>query len=149
MTTSLGEIEILARGVMVRRGMLLVCHSRRKKNYFLPGGHVDLGERAKAALAREIEEEIGLPCSVGRFLGATEHAYLYRRERIFEVNLLFVMRVRGLTVSRPVPSREPKLEFLWLPLSKLLESKLEPFSLREDLPRWLKNLTSDRWSSTL
>ena len=143
------EIEIIARGVMVRNGHVLLCHNRKKKNYFLPGGHVDLGESAKKALSREMMEEIGLPCTVGRFVGASEHTYVWRGERIFEVNLVFEMKVRGLEPSRPVPSREPKLEFIWWPAAKLTRSKLEPFSLREDLPRWLQRRAGERWSSTL
>lgn len=141
------EIEILARGVLVLGGQLLVCHNRRKGNYFLPGGHIEFGEAAKAALKREIEEEIGLPCAVGCFLGAAEHAFRWKGARVCEINLVFEMRVRGLKAGRPVPSMEKKLEFLWAPVAKLAKSKLEPFPLRKQLPSWLKSHGAP-WSSS-
>ncbi len=143
------EIEFLARGVLICKGMLLVCHNKKKGNYFLPGGHIEFGERAKEALRREIEEEIGMSVSIGRFLGAAEHSFVWRQQRTCEINLVFELRMRSLNPFRRVPSKEEKLEFLWMPLSRLNRTKLEPFTLRKQIPAWLKNGASvERWSST-
>ena len=38
-----GEIEIMARGVCVLDGALLLCHSAGADNTYLPGGHIDFG----------------------------------------------------------------------------------------------------------
>ena len=142
------SIEIIARGVLVRDGCILLCHNRRKRNTFLPGGHVEFGEGARAALKREIEEETGLPTTVGRFLGASEHTFRYKGERVCEVNLVFELNIRGARASRPVPAAESKLEFSWCPLAKLGRSGMEPSSLRKDLPAWLKKRPPSRWSSS-
>ena len=75
-----GEIEIVARGVCVQGGRVLLCHTKGAKNTYLPGGHVDFGESAAASLKREIEEELGLKARVGRFLGAVEHIYYRKRK---------------------------------------------------------------------
>jgi len=53
------EIEIIARGVCVKGGKLLLCHSKGAPNTYLPGGHVEFCEDAKVALAREVVEERG------------------------------------------------------------------------------------------
>ena len=142
------DIELLARGVLVRDGHILLCHNRKKKNYFLPGGHIEFNEAAKAALQREIKEETGLKNSVGRFLGASEHAFKYKGRRVCEINIVFEFNIRGARAARPVPSAEKKLEFIWFPLRKLSRSRIEPQTMIKDLPDWLKNARSSRWGSS-
>ena len=41
-------------------------------HYFLPGGHVEVGESAENALIRELREELGVNCSIKQFLGVIE-----------------------------------------------------------------------------
>jgi 8-oxo-dGTP diphosphatase len=142
------DIELIARGVLVRDGYVLLCHNKKKKNYFLPGGHIEFNESATRALQREIREETGLKSAVGRFLGATEHAFRHKGERLCEINLVFELDIRGARASRPVTSAENKIEFIWLPLRDLSRSRLEPQTLIKDLPDWLKNARSPRWSSS-
>lgn len=142
------EIEILARGVLVRSGHVLLCHNRKKKNYFLPGGHIEFGESARGALRREICEETGLKNTVGRFLGASEHTFKYKGKRVCEINIVFEFELHGARAARPVPSAEKNLEFIWFPLRKLARSRIEPYTLVKDLPDWLKNVRSSRWGSS-
>jgi 8-oxo-dGTP diphosphatase len=141
-------IEIIVRGVLVRNGHILLCHNKRKKNYFLPGGHIEFNEGAKLALQREIREETGLKSEVGRFLGATEHTFRNKGQRLCEINLVFEFEIRGARASRLVPSAEKKIEFVWLPLRKLSQSRIKPPTLIKDLPDWLKNDRSPRWGSS-
>ena len=142
------DIELIARGVLVRDGHVLLCHNKKRKNHFLPGGHIEFNESATRALQREIEEETGLKSTVGRFLGATEHTFRHKGERLCEINLVFEFDIRGVSASRPVPSAEKKLEFIWFPLCKLSQSRIEPQTLIKDLPDWLKNARSPRWGSS-
>lgn len=132
-----GTVEILARGVCVMEGALLLCHSKGADNRYLPGGHVEFRERAAVALAREIDEELGRQARVGRFLGCVEHTFLQKGEPHAEINLLFEMRVAGLTPEMPPPAREAWIDFCWWPLARLNRSRLEPAVLRRMLPRWL------------
>jgi 8-oxo-dGTP pyrophosphatase MutT (NUDIX family) len=69
----LGEImkktfHHIVRGVLIEDNKVLLAQSKGNNNTFLPGGHIELGESAKVALEREIEEELGITCTVGGFL---------------------------------------------------------------------------------
>lgn len=66
------QFDILARGVALVDGRVLLARQIDATNTFLPGGHIGHGERAETALIREIEEEIGETAIVQRFLGAVE-----------------------------------------------------------------------------
>lgn len=144
------EIEVLARGVCVKDGMLLLCHGKRKSNTYLPGGHIEFKESAATSLSREIKEEMGLRATVGRFLGCVEHTFKHKGKRTCEINFLFAMSIPGLKTTRQPPSCEDYIEFLWWPLDRLGKSALEPFVLREKLPAWIKGDGSGAgWASTL
>ena len=129
-------IEILARGVCVRNGKILVCRNRKHGNVYLPGGHVDWGEDSRHALAREWREELGVPGRVGRFLGVIEQAYTARSGRTCEISLVFEVRCPALPAGRPPPSAEDHLEFEWVPLKKLKASGLLPAAMAVQVPRW-------------
>ncbi len=131
------EIEIVARGVCVREGHLLVCVPRRGGYVYLPGGHVEFGEPAARALEREIAEELGRPGRAGRFLGAAEHTFVAGGRRSAEIDLVFELRMRGVRPPVAPPSRERGIAFRWIPLGGLPRSGLEPACLRRRLKAWL------------
>jgi len=90
------HIEILARAVCVRGSRVLLCRTSGARNTYLPGGHVEFGEPARAALQREIAEELGLTAQAGRFLGAAEHRFEQKGAWHAELNLLFATEIDGL-----------------------------------------------------
>ena len=129
-------IEILARGLVLSRGRLLVCRHRRKGNIYLPGGHVEFGESAPATLERELREETGLACRARHFVGAVEHTFRHKGRQVCEINLIFYLQLPRRFASTSVPSQEDQLEFIWMPLAGLSRSALEPRVLKRLIPRW-------------
>lgn len=65
--------------VLVREGRVLAAKRAPGKReaglWELPGGKVEPGEDDAAALARELEEELGVRVSVGAVVGESVHAY--------------------------------------------------------------------------
>jgi ADP-ribose pyrophosphatase YjhB (NUDIX family) len=143
------HIEIIARGICIKKGRLLLCHTKGRRNTYLPGGHVEFKERADLSLKREILEEMGLKARTDRFLGAVEHTFKQKGKRHCEVNLVFECSIAGLSIQRGPQSREDYIEFLWAPLPQLRTYHLEPSILCDLIPLWIKDKKrTSPWAST-
>jgi 8-oxo-dGTP diphosphatase len=70
---------IVAAGILVENGKVLL--SRRKEGSHLaglwefPGGKAEAGEDPRAALRRELEEELGIIARIGEIVDVTFHRY--------------------------------------------------------------------------
>src|SRR4051794_12919323 len=70
----MSEPEVLAAGgVVVRDGRIAVVHRPKYDDWSLPKGKLDPGEGFEEAALREVEEETGLRCRLGRELPSTEY----------------------------------------------------------------------------
>jgi 8-oxo-dGTP diphosphatase len=62
-----------AGGVVMRDGRVAVVHRPRYDDWSLPKGKLDDGETWEQAALREVREEIGLRCRLGRELDAVHY----------------------------------------------------------------------------
>jgi 8-oxo-dGTP diphosphatase len=62
-----------AGGVVVRDGRVLLVHRPRYDDWTFPKGKLDPGESFEDAALREVEEETGVRCSLGRELPAMRY----------------------------------------------------------------------------
>ncbi len=66
--------EVLAAGgVVVRDGRVLLVHRPKYDDWSLPKGKLDPGEGFEQAAVREVEEETGVRCRLGRELPSTAY----------------------------------------------------------------------------
>lgn len=124
--------EIIARGILVHHSRVLLCRNVKHGYSYLPGGHVEFAEPASVALAREIEEELGLPSRIGAFLFGTEEVFETRGKTHHEVNLVFHVEQLGSESDPPaaVPSQESSIAFDWVDLAAMHETDLRPASIK-------------------
>jgi 8-oxo-dGTP diphosphatase len=73
------ESKMVVAGVVEREGRILVCQrksgSRHALKWEFPGGKVEEGETASRALARELEEELGIQAEIGAEMARYEYRY--------------------------------------------------------------------------
>lgn len=131
----LSGIEVLARGVAIAEGKILLCRPKKGGYTYLPGGHVEFGETSREALVREMREETGLPATAGDLLGVVESQFEQNGKRHCEISLVYRMSLgacphdgtRGLSpAASAVRSQEDWIDFAWWPLADLDQANLLP-----------------------
>jgi 8-oxo-dGTP diphosphatase len=104
--------DIVAAGILIEQGKVLL--SRRKAGSHLaglwefPGGKVELGEDPRAALRRELEEELGIDARVGEIVDVAFHRF---EDADKAVLLLFFEAERD--ASSPEPRALDVAEVAW------------------------------------
>ena len=130
------QIEIIARGVALKNNKLLLCFNRKSGVAYLPGGHIDFGECGRAALEREILEEIGCESHAGKFLGCCEHFFVQNQQQHAEVNLIYQLDLPTLNSECEVPALEDWIGFIWQPVDQLDAVNFQPAALQSQLLSW-------------
>ena len=130
------KFHYLARGIILEKGKVLLAHQKGAGNTFLPGGHIEIGEKAELGLVREIEEEMGKKAIIKQFIGAVECSWFENDQGNHEINLLFEVQVPDLDSSEPPVSQESHLEFIWVKPTELKTHNLLPEPLIACLMTW-------------
>ena len=77
---------VVVAAIIARNGRVLACQRNRKSKFALkwefPGGKVQPGETPRAALERELEEELGVRAEIGEEVFRTLHKYPQMREGV-------------------------------------------------------------------
>jgi len=91
-----------AGGLIVRDGLVALVHRPRYGDWTLPKGKLDPGESFREAALREVEEETGLRCRLGRELEAVRYADARGRSKIVRYWLMEVEHDPGFTPNDEV-----------------------------------------------
>lgn len=116
--------------------------------YIVLGGHIELGEPAKSALQRELNEELGVSIDIFSFLGAVEHQWGSETDQHTEINMVFETTIPDSDSKSCLKSKEPHLEFFWASNDKLDAYNLLPTPMVEliNAPALHKHAC---WASTI
>jgi len=92
-----------AGGVVVADGKVAIVHRPKYDDWSFPKGKLNEGETFEEAALREVEEETGLTCALGEFLGEVQY---HLESGDHKVVRFWKMRV----VSGSIDDREPTRE---------------------------------------
>ena len=143
----MSHIHNIARGLCVKDGAVLLAWHKVQEYYFLPGGHVEIGESSATALVREFMEELGITVTCGDFLVLFEHAWKNGDSTQQELTSVFL--VDGVDPDAQVQSQIEHLEFKWVPLSELSAVKFLPSELKETIVGAAAGRPTPRFLSTM
>jgi len=135
--------ETTARAVILSDGFMLALKPSRKAIFFTPGGRIEPSETTRAALAREMTEELpGVSFEVLAELGLIEHHWRAPsgQDMIGRHHFYHVL-APGLTSERAPASVEAGLTFAWLPIGGLGSLPIQPPSLARFVPQFASGHT--------
>ena len=110
---------------------------RMNENDFfcLPGGHVELGESTEDAVLREMEEELGFPVKISKFLGEVQNFYIGKDGKSWhELGFYYVVEAINETdINKDDHTRLENdkgfiqhLEFKWMSIDESKKQKFRP-----------------------
>lgn len=125
-------IETIARGFIRSGNRVLLCRSRKHGYHYLPGGHIEFGEPARDALARELLEECGLESAIGPLLLTEEQIFTQKNKNRHEITLIFRVDRLGPAPTMPdeVASAEDHIAFVWADLAAVTDLVIYPESTK-------------------
>ena len=121
------RIRIVARGIIMEGSKFLVC--KNSTNTFLPGGHLEFGDNLKYTLKKEIMEELGLECTVDKYIGCVD--CIWKEKDIFQQQVDHVFLVKGIDMKNIIESKEKQIRFYWIDINDMEEETFGPRSSRD------------------
>lgn len=114
---------VSATAIVVHEGKVLAirrANEPSKGKWSFPGGLVELGERVKDAVKREVKEEVGLDVEVMRYLGVVDNIIKdgSGRTKYHYVILGYLAS----PLSLEVEANEEVLEWMWMSKDELMSS---------------------------
>ena len=130
-----GHFKFRVSGTVCHKDKYLFVQMNDNPFYCLPGGHVELGENTEDAILREMEEELGFPVKILRFVGIAQNFFEGKDKKPFhELAFYYVVEAQNendLTLNDYFRLENDKgfmqrLNFKWMTLEEATNVDFRP-----------------------
>jgi len=118
-------------GIITKYKKILLVKVRRTGKYFFPGGAVELGEKNKNALRREVKEETGIDVDVKSLMKVQENFFYYDPEDWASHNFSFFYFCKPKTTNLIEDEKVEDLEAekpRWVKIDSLKKNDFQGFA---------------------
>lgn len=127
----MNSIEIIVRIIAKKTDKVLLCINKKTGNYYLPGGHLELGDTLEKTIYKETDEELGWKKEDIKsisFKTYLENFYTKSDESTprHELNMIFDVKINENTT---IQSKEPHIDFEWIELSRIDNLPIVPSTI--------------------
>ena len=152
--TEYGRFNLRVCGIIINDGKLLAMRDENAPYYYLPGGRINLHERAEDAILRELKEELDISAEIVRPLWVNQAFFVEEvsNDKFHEICLYFLIDFsksdllgRGEKFVRS--EGKHTLTFEWLKFEELKDKYLYPEFIKKEiinLPEHLTFITESR-----
>jgi ADP-ribose pyrophosphatase YjhB (NUDIX family) len=134
------QFDFRASGIVIYRDHVLLLRVEQHDFWFVPGGHVEIGELADAAMIREMREETGMSVEIDRLVWVVENFCTFEGKPHHEIGFFYLVtppaEATQLDLSREFYGKEENgtpLIFRWHALDALADLNMFPSFLRTGL----------------
>ena len=152
--TENGRFNLRVCGILLNNGKLLAMRDENSPYYYLPGGRINLHEKAEKAVLRELKEELDISAEIIRPLWVNQAYFVEEvsKDKFHEICFYFLIDFsksdlleRGEKFTRN--EGKHTLKFEWLKFESLNDMYLYPEFIKKgifDLPENLTLTTESR-----
>jgi ADP-ribose pyrophosphatase YjhB (NUDIX family) len=134
------QFDFRASGIAIHRNHVLLVRMEQYPFWFLPGGHVEMGELADAAIIREMREESGLEVKIDRLVWVAENFFTHDGQAHQELGFYYLVtppaEAPQLNLGKEFFGKEDNgtaLIFRWHRLDALADLNIFPAFLKAGL----------------
>ena len=152
--TENGRFNLRVCGIIINDGKLLAMRDENAPYYYLPGGRINLHERAEEAILRELKEELDISAEIIRPLWVNQAYFIEEvsKDRFHEICFYFLIDISKCNLherGEKFVRREGKhtLTFEWLNFNELADKYIYPEFIKKgifNLPENLSLTTENR-----
>jgi ADP-ribose pyrophosphatase YjhB (NUDIX family) len=134
------QFDLRAAAIAIHHDHVLLHRAETDDFWAMPGGRVELGEKAEDAVVREMREETAMTVTVERLVWVVENFFALAGRRHHELGFYYLVAlppdIAKLNLSEQFFGYEeggPRLIFQWFPINTLSEIRLYPSFLQTGL----------------
>ena len=122
-------------GIWIENEHVLLHRDKDDTSWSLPGGRAKLSEDSRAAIKRELQEELNVAIKVHQLCWMVENFFYYKGNDFHEIGLYYRISSSDNSIVDKqgafYGAEGERLIYQWMPITELNDVELQPAFLRE------------------